>query len=325
MNLRAIPEKLQDPEYYMEYELKDVRLAVSKINDFIETLGDASLSLIYSNKEEHPNVEERALNIVRRIHIRHAIIDLNNSFDILLQVPWFLYRGWKEFNKGGKYAHPKRKAKNDIVRNNGEWVEKVEDSCSYSDLVMKFLKRSTDPNLNTIAHYYEDFNAKFRFNTKKRFTVRSIANQLKHKNNIKLKEFYDPYDFNMIVNEKELKLKELKLSEKDLCVEIKQEFYDMETNIKHGQIIARYIDDLEIDIEYNSGEKFFGKDLVNQRKLYSIDELLSEMENYFNSTIELYNNIYNVITNEIQRNPFMKEPHIRNTNEYNMDKFFKSK
>ena len=88
MKLKEIPEKLYGPEFYMEIELKDVRLAVSKINDFIETLRDASLSLIYCDKDEHPGVEERLLNIVRRNHIRHAIVDLNNAFDILLQVPW---------------------------------------------------------------------------------------------------------------------------------------------------------------------------------------------------------------------------------------------
>lgn len=94
MNLKDIPKKLLGPEYYMEYENKDVRLSVSKINDFIETLGDSAVSLIYSNKEEYHNVDNRLLNIIRRIHIRHAIIDLNNCFDILLQVPWFHYRIW---------------------------------------------------------------------------------------------------------------------------------------------------------------------------------------------------------------------------------------
>ena len=166
--------------------------------------------------------------------------------------------------------------------------------------------------------YYEAFNNDFRFSTSKRIVVREIANQLKHKHNIKLKEFYEPYTFNMVINGKELNLKE-----NNLYSEIKVKFYDIKTNIEHGHINAKYKDDFEVDIEYNAGEKFLGKDLINQRNLYAIDDLLSEMEDYFNNIIELYNQVYNVINDEIQSNPFMKAPTIRKTTEYNMDKFFK--
>lgn len=318
MELKAIPEKLFGPEFYMDIESKDVRLSVSKLNDFIDTLGDASLSLIYCDKKEHPGVEGRLLNIVRRIHIRHAIVDLNNAFDILLQVPWFLYRCWSEFNIGGKYCHPKHKAKDDIVRNTSEWVEKVENSCNYKN-VIKFLIGLTDANLKKLALNFESFNNNFRFNTSKNVVVRKVANQLKHKHNLKLKEFNEPYSFNMIINGKEIKFKD-----NNLYPEIRVQFHDIETNIEHGQIIARYKDDLEVDIEYNTGEKFLGKDLINQRNLYAIDDLLNEMEDYFNNIVELYNQVYNAIKDEIQNNPFMKEPTIRNTIEYNMDNFFKS-
>ena len=150
IKLKAIPEKLLGPEFYMEIESKDVRLAICKIEDFIDTLGDASLSLIYCDKQEHPGVEERLMNIVRRIHIRHAIVDLNNAFDILLQVPWFLYRCWNEFNIGGRYCHPRHKAEDDIVRNTSEWVENVQNTCNYRN-VIKYLKGSSDSNLNALA------------------------------------------------------------------------------------------------------------------------------------------------------------------------------
>ena len=318
MKLVDIPEKFFGPENYMEYENRDIRLSISKINSFIETLGDALLSLTYCNKQEHPNTDERLLNIIRRIHVRHAIVDLNNSFDLLLQVPWFLYRGWLGFNFGGPYCHPKHKAKNDIIRNTPNWVESVENSCNYKNVIL-FLNGSTEPSLNTLASFYEVFNNDFRFNSTKQFVVRSVANQIKHKHNIMLKEFYEPYTFNMVINEKELNLKE-----QNLYPEIVTRFYDMETNVEHGQIKARYKDDLEIDIEYDNGEVFLGKDLINQRNVYAIDDLINEMHDYYNGIVDLYNQILTIINDEIHENPFTKVPTIKKTTSYNMDEFFKS-
>lgn len=318
LKLVDIPEKFFGPENYMEYENRDIRLSISKINSFIETLGDALLSLTYCNKQEHPNTDERLLNIIRRIHVRHAIVDLNNSFDLLLQVPWFLYRGWLGFNFGGPYCHPKHKAKNDIIRNTPNWVESVENSCNYKNVIL-FLNGSTEPSLNTLASFYEVFNNDFRFNSTKQFVVRSVANQIKHKHNIMLKEFYEPYTFNMVINEKELNLKE-----QNLYPEIVTRFYDMETNVEHGQIKARYKDDLEIDIEYDNGEVFLGKDLINQRNVYAIDDLINEMHDYYNGIVDLYNQILTIINDEIHENPFTKVPTIKKTTSYNMDEFFKS-
>lgn len=318
LKLVDMPEKFFGPENYMEYENRDIRLSISKINSFIETLGDALLSLTYCNKQEHPNTDERLLNIIRRIHLRHAIVDLNNSFDLLLQVPWFLYRGWIGFNFGGPYCHPKHKAKNDIIRNSPSWVESVENSCNYKNVIL-FLNGSTESSLNTLASFYEVFNNNFRFNSTKQFVVRSVANQIKHKHNIMLKEFYEPYTFNIVINEKELNFKE-----QNLYPEIVTRFYDMETNVEHGQIKARYKDDLEIDIEYDNGDVFLGKDLINQRNVYAIDDLINEMHDYYNGIVDLYNQIFNIINDEIHENPFTKAPTIKKTTSYNMDEFFKS-
>ncbi len=319
MELKVIPEKLYNPENYMEIESRDVRLAISKVNDFIETLGDASLSLVYCDKREHQGVEERLLNIVRRIHIRHAIVDLNNAFDILIQVPWFQYRCWEEFNRGGKYCHPKHKAKDDIMRNSTGWVDKVETACSYKN-VIKFLKGSPNSTLNKLALNYEAFNKNFRYNKSKICVVREIANQIKHKHNIKLKEFYEPYNFNMIINGEKINLKEQGLYSK-----IVVEFYEKDNESIQGEIITKYKDDLEIDIEYNSGEKFLGKDLLNQRNSYAIDDLRSEMVDYFNNIINLFNQVYNVIKDDIKINPFVDIPTITKTKQYNIDTFFKSR
>ena len=317
MNLKPIPEKLFDPEYYMETESKDVRLAVSKINDFIETLGDALLSLLYSNKEEYVDIEERELNIVRRNHIRHAIVDLNNSFDILLQVPWFLYRYWMGFNSKEKYSHLKDRQYSDIIRNTDGWVEKVENSCEYKYLI-KVLKDSSEPKIRVLAKSFENFNNYFIFNRSKKVLIRKIANQLKHKHNIKLKEFSEPHNFNMIINGQRFNTED-----KNFIPEIKVDFFDIETETIQGKIIVRYVDDLEVDIEYKSGEKFLGKNLVKPKNVYTIDEIFNEMEDYYNNIIDFYNQIYNIIKEDIHSNPFMPKPTIKESIEVNMDKFYK--
>lgn len=114
----------------METEGLDIRLAVLKMNDFLETLGDAYVGLTYANPAEHPNAKELELSVIRRIHLRHAVIDLNNCFDLLLQVPWFFYRIWENYNPGENlYQHNRLnngvdRSKNPltIVRNNDGWV-----------------------------------------------------------------------------------------------------------------------------------------------------------------------------------------------------------
>jgi hypothetical protein len=320
MIFKDLPKKLLGSEYYMEFESKDIRLGVSKANDFIETLGDASLSLIYCDKKEHSNTTDTMLlNIIRRTHIRHAIIDLNNCFDILLQVPWFHYRIWNEYNTGGLYCNSKKhKPKDDIIRNGDKWINKVENSCNYNKTI-EYLKGSNETNLNMLGDKYGLFNETFRFNSSKNVVVREIANQLKHKHNIKLKEFNEPYDFNikdangMVVN----------IRKNNLEVDVKTKFYKETSKKVCGEIVLNYKDDLMVDIEYISGEKFRGKDLLNNDILYSIDDLLNEMTEYRNKIIELYDEVYAVIKEDILINPLMKEPTINKTTGYNVDSFFK--
>ncbi len=317
MKLNPIPEKLYGADNYMELESKDVRLSVCKINDFIETLGDASISLIYSDEEEYKNLDEKFLNIIRRIHIRHALIDLNNCFDILLQIPWFHYRIWKEYNTNGKYYNS-RYHKGDIIRNSQGWVEKVENSCSYIK-VTKYLKDSNDPKLKEFYKELTMFNDEFRFNSNKKVQIRAIANQLKHRHNIKLKEFHEPTKLTLNVNGNDINFEE-----KNLVPVIRSKFYDKDTNLDCGEIVIRYEDDLNIDINYNSGEVFYGKDIINLQSLFSFDELLSEMVEYTNSIILLYEKLYDALKDNIQINPMTKEPKITKVTEYNLDNYFKN-
>lgn len=197
-------EKLNGPEHYWELEGYDVRLAVSKINDFYETFNDASLSILYANKDEHENSAGIELNLIRRIHTRHAIIDLNNSFDLLLQIPWFYYRMWQEFNTGGTlYTPDDKRYKNttDIIRNTEGWVYAVEQNCSYGK-VIKFLNSALGRKhkLEPFKKLIKQFNRDFIFNTNKDFTIRDLANRIKHNHSLKLKEFYSPMNFNVTVN-----------------------------------------------------------------------------------------------------------------------------
>lgn len=85
-------------EYYHEVPNYDSRIAIRKFLDARDTIGFAKFSLSYIGTDPCNN---RDKNFARIIHLRHAIEDLNNSFDLLLQIPWFYYRAWEAFNKGG--------------------------------------------------------------------------------------------------------------------------------------------------------------------------------------------------------------------------------
>lgn len=52
----------------------------------------------------------------------YSIEDLNNSFDLLIQIPWMYYRIWGCFNSGGSLRTGSLKNRNDIVRNTDDWV-----------------------------------------------------------------------------------------------------------------------------------------------------------------------------------------------------------
>ncbi|SCW87456.1 hypothetical protein SAMN04487970_10931 [Paenibacillus tianmuensis] len=62
--LKDNPHPYGDAELYMELEGMDIRIAIMKVTDFLQTLGDASLSLTYSDKTEHVIDDERLLNII---------------------------------------------------------------------------------------------------------------------------------------------------------------------------------------------------------------------------------------------------------------------
>lgn len=311
--------KLKDPEYYMEFEGHEVRLAISKMKAFMETLGDAYLSITYSNKSEYNNTNSTETNMIRRIHTRHAIIDLNNSFDLLLQIPWFYYRIWTYFNKSGSlYSSNKYKNSPDIIRNSKNWVEKSEKNCTYPKLI-RFLTSQNDKELLTIKTKLDSFNCNYILNRNKDFTIRTLANQMKHNHSLKLKEFYNPYDYNVNINNKKINLRKQQLG-----INLNADFYDIE-NYNHtlGTIKMNYFDDLYIDIEYKNGESFLAKDYMEENKRFNLDDIYKEMIKYRDELLELYEIILNIIEQNLVLNPLLSNNPSKKIKTVNLDKYFK--
>ncbi|PHC29325.1 hypothetical protein COE95_18305 [Bacillus toyonensis] len=319
MKLNKFLEKLEEPEYYMEIQGYDTRLAVSKINDFIETIGDASIATTYSNKDEHRNSSLTEANIIRRIHIRHAIIDFNNSFDLFLQIPWFFYRMWEPFNEGGKLITDRSlKNSHKIIRNTKGWVEIAEQNCSYSK-VIRFLENQTNEDLMNLKNELKIFKNKYIFNKSKYFTIRLLANQMKHNHSLKLEEFYSPFDYTVNINGDILNLRR-----QELGLKLHVDFYNKDfPDETLGKVKVNYWDDLYIDIEYKSGEKFIAKDYMKENKRYSLDNIYKEMIDYGNSLIELYEKLLHIVKSHLSFNPMIPDNPTKKNRTVNLDKYFK--
>lgn len=313
---------LLPPEFYHEIQGFESRLAVSKLIDVRETLGDCLRSLTYANKNEQDSIEDEVeRNIIRRIHLRHAIIDLNNCYDLLLQVPWFFYRVWENFNSKGKYFNLRDKDYIQIDRNTDNWVENAEKDCRETR-ILKFLNYNSDNDLRLLGKRYNEFKCKFIFNNKKDFTIRNIANLMKHNSALKIKELQKPWKIN------EPSINQYHNSDKENSVRtiIQGNFWGIEKGeiITSGQVRINYIDDVYIDIQYKDGELFRGIDYAQKNKCYSIDELYEEAEDYYNNIVELYDYTYNNINPKLIKSPILKAENLEiKTEGINIDKYFK--
>ena len=309
----------------MELQGYDARLAVAKINDFLETLSDANISITYANKEEHSQVNENELKVIRRIHTRHAIIDLNNSFDLLLQIPWFFYRIWNEFNQSGNlYISANKKYQNTryISRTTGGWVEDSEKNCNYFK-VLRYFENQSDEKAKKFRNKLTSFNKFFVTSKSKPFTIRTLANQMKHNHSLKLQEFYSAYDYNVNFQDK----KTINLRKNQLGMNLSTEFFYIHKPHKTlGKIKVEYWDDLYIDIEYYNGEKFIAKDYMKENQRYSLDSIYKEMIEFGNNLIDLYESIFELIESQITFNPLLNNKSTnKSVNPINLDKYFKSK
>lgn len=278
-------EDLYSPEYYFEKEHYDCRIAIKKFHDARDTMGMAQLSLSYITQEDQDNFEK---NFVRSIHLRHAIEDLNNSFDLLLQIPWIFYRAWESFNLSGRLRSRTLKNRDDIVRNTDNWVYTAEQACSYNKLITYL-----EVNQNTLKDKYEIFwNTYISLDqSHKPFTVRSLCNTLKHNHALLFKELYEPYDFNININGTVRNLRQ-----QNLGIEFHQEFYD-EANQNNvlGRVNYKYDSDLSVDIEFYTGEKFRYKDSSGDTNAFNLYEVFDECCRFHDALVDLFEDIYAVI------------------------------
>lgn len=228
----------------------------------------------------------------------------------------------QEFNTGGKLYDPyDKKYKNtfDINRNTEGWVEAVEKNCSYSK-VIKFLnnKLGKKHNLLLFKKAVQQFNRDFIFNSNKDFTIRDLANQIKHNHSVKLKEFYSPMDFTVDINNEQINLKRNQLG-----IKLKTDFYDLKNPEKViGNMKVNYFDDLYIDIEYANGEQFFAKDYIRQNLMLSLDSIYTEMTEYREAIIDLYECLIRALKPSFIDNPMLKKPNL-NKKTINIDSYFK--
>lgn len=302
----------------MEIQDHDVRLSVVKANDMLETLYDASISVTYADEMEYPDAEEIEKKLVRRIHTRHALLDLNNCFDLLLQVPWFHFRIWEQYNLGGSLRTNDRKKQNNITRNATDWVKKAEKDCSYVK-VATYLDQLIDPNAVAFVAELKQFHSDYIFNQAKPFTVRTIANQMKHNHSLKLEEFHVPYDFNVETNGVKGNLKD-----NQWYMQMDVPFYE-ESNpsVTLGTMKVEMKDDLYVDVFYANGDEFYAKDYLKESSRYKLNDIHQELIDYGNALIDLYEKLLLVIEPNLAQSPFLPPAVKRIGKPINLDKYFK--
>lgn len=281
-------ENLYTPEYYFEVPGYDSRIAIMKFIDARNTMGMACLSLSYIGDVTTNDVSE---NFVRVIHLRHAIEDLNNSFDLLMQIPWFFYRIWKEYNINGSLRSKRLKNYKDIKRNTPKWVFKAEKACS-KDKVFKYYESKS----NSVGRKINDFWNMYIDNKKKHFTVRSLCNNMKHNHALEFNELYEPYKVYLNKN-----VKKLDLREENMYGIVNANIFDSwKQNTKVGQIKFQYSKDLKIDFEYKNNDVFRYQDCTHMIDRLKITDVYNECCSYYDNLIDLFEDIYNDIYPQIK-------------------------
>lgn len=312
MERMEVPFNFSSPENYMEIRGHDVRLAVSKLHDFTDTLGLlASYSLMYVGKEEYShfkNLDEIKIKCLKRIYLNNAILWYSNCFDILLQSIWFMDRVWQYYNDGGtllkKYPklHNKGKYFVDIKRNVDGWVQLAEHNCQYKK-IENYLR--TYYNKSGIFNKLQDFYKKYiKFSIGTKPNIRMLANQIKHNSSLKLKEFEPETTFNL--NTDNSMVNKILKSNEDIRIEFNQAFYNKDNKEEKGKITLSYDKNILVDIKYDNakGEEFHGQDLL--QVVFSIEEIENELNNYHNDIIELYNVIKDSFKDNILLLPSLK-------------------
>ncbi|URZ03020.1 hypothetical protein [Clostridium felsineum] len=295
MNRTEVPFDFSFPDNYMEIKGHDVRLAVSKLHDFSDTLGLlASYSLMYAGEEEYSHfksLDEIKIKCLKRIYLNNAILWYSNCFDILLQSIWFMDRIWQYYNDGGTLLKDYHKLRNrngkdfvDIKRNIDGWVQLAEHNCEYGK-IQKYL-RAYHKKSEVLKELKKFYNKYIKFSSGTKPNIRMLANQIKHNSSLKLKEFETKTTFNL-KTDNPMANKILKKNE-NIIVKFNQVFYNKDAPEEKGKITLSYDKDILVDIKYDNaeGEEFRGQDLL--QIVFSIEEIENELNNYHNDIIELY-------------------------------------
>ena len=325
--------KLHTPDNYMEYEGFETRLTVGKFLSFENTIRQANLALVYATEEEYSSTKEeetkeREIDFVRSVYLRNAILELNNSYDLLLQVPWFYYRVWENYNTGGNLVTRNLKNKHDIIRNVDSWVYDAEMACTENKIKV-FMNNHIDTKLNSLMLLVQAFKDNYIFNENKNFTVRTLANQMKHNNTIEFKELREKVEkFDVNINDVKIDLKE-----KNQSLKLVNHVYEntnpdeivCQITTRMNETIDVYDNEYIIDIDYVNGEEFRGEDYLRLKNLVGIQEVYDEAVDYGNGLIQLYEEFYKIVALNFEILPTLKSfPKVRETQSFNIDKYFKN-
>ena len=75
---------------------------------------------------------------------------------MLLQIPWFYFRIWAEFNRGASLQTGQLKNRNEIIRNTQDWVFFVERDCEYRKS-MTYLQATSNSLETKINEFSSDY------------------------------------------------------------------------------------------------------------------------------------------------------------------------
>ncbi|WP_090677443.1 hypothetical protein [Paenibacillus tianmuensis] len=229
---------------------------------------------------------------------------------MFIQIPWFLFRLWK--------------GKKGIRRNGSGWVKKAESLCKYEDVISKLTSMKEQRVKEFLANLIS-FNNTYRVNASRSVNIRRIANDLKHNRNLRLSEFIIKSTLKLKINDDfEVNSKKL-LAEQGVYPVIEREIFDETApDIVIAKVINTYMgDEQTTDIQYINGELFRGEDLYKNGRIYSIDEIHTELIEYHNQLILLFESLQKVMDEHVELNPQYKNINLKSTS-YNMDQFFKS-
>ncbi|NFG27350.1 hypothetical protein FC777_09460 [Clostridium botulinum] len=316
-----VEKRIGSADEYYDFQGMDIRIAVLKANDLYYTIGEAKVELSYVEKEYYENSGFNT-ELVRYIHLKHAVQDLNRMYDIALQIPWFLYRIWTE-EKIFSYREKKDKDKaKSIIRNTENWIFKSEELCK-ERYVKKYLELKKSSNHDKLLNLLYDFKNNFIYNKNKDETIRTLCNHIKHKGNIQPEELKGKTNFKFILNNEVKEADKIVLVPKTWKIPKKCNIYN---SFKTPNIVFNNEKEFIIDLMYddkkeNFVDNFYGKDIIG--KSFSIDKIYSECINYLKEFKPIYD-LYIVILEEYLYR-ILPQAEIQNTSSINLNELYQKK